>query len=54
MDIESVLKRRRSTEATDRYIAHLRERASISSTADMTRQLLTVADGRFWPAATSR
>jgi hypothetical protein len=54
MDIESVLKRRRSTEATDRYIAHLRERASISSTSDMTRQLLTVADGRFWPAATSR
>lgn len=54
MDIESVLKRRRTIEATDRYIAHLRERASISSTADMTRQLLTVADGRFWPSPPSR
>jgi hypothetical protein len=54
MDIESVLKRRRTTEATDRYVAHLRERASISSTNDMTRRLLAVADGRFWPASSSR
>ncbi|MEI7658465.1 MAG: hypothetical protein WCK33_10405 [Phycisphaerae bacterium] len=54
MDIESVLKRRRTTEATDRYIAHLRERASISSTSEMARQLLTVADGRFWPASSPR
>jgi hypothetical protein len=49
MDIESVLKRRRTNEATDRYIQHLRERANISSTQEMTKQLLTVADGRFWP-----
>jgi hypothetical protein len=48
MDIESILKRRRAAEATDKYIARLRERASISSSKDMTSQLLTVAESRFW------
>lgn len=48
MDIESILKRRRAAEATDRYIARLRERASISSSKDMTTQLLAVAENRFW------
>jgi hypothetical protein len=51
MDIESVLRRRRVTDATDRYIAHLRERASISSSSEMSSQLLAVADGRFWTGA---
>lgn len=49
MDIESVLRRRRSAEATERYIANLRARAVVSSTQEMTRELLAVATARFWP-----
>ncbi len=50
MDIESIMRRRRSGELTDRYIANLRERASISSVSEMSAELLDVATRRYWNA----
>lgn len=48
--IENVLRESRTKTARAKYINRLRERASISDTGDMTRQLLTIAESRYWPA----
>lgn len=46
--IENVLRESRTKTARAKYINRLRERASISDTTEMTRQLLTIAEARYW------
>jgi hypothetical protein len=53
MDIEAVLRRRRTAQATQEYIDRLRERGNVTDLASMQRELMQVADGRFWPAGKS-
>ncbi len=53
MDIEAVLRRRRSAQATQEYIDRLRERGNVTDISAMQRELMQVADGRFWPAGKS-
>jgi len=48
--IEMQMRERRIHQAQSKYVNRLRERASISSTPEMTRQLLVIADARYWPA----
>ena len=47
--IENTLRTTREREAKDRYVARLRQRASITDTDEMTRRLLAIAEARFYP-----
>lgn len=48
MDIESVMRRRRTADATQKYIDRIKERANVSDIDAMKRELMQVADNRFW------